>query len=82
MPGRRRGITSRRVKLHVKTSASAEVFFGRNFDKIDFMTVSVNLLGEMVICLTIYGNENRCQMVNKGFCLFFELGGVRVKAWN
>ncbi|OJT36381.1 hypothetical protein BSR04_22350 [Serratia plymuthica] len=59
-----------------------EVFFGRNFDKIDFMTVSANLLGEMVICLTIYGNENRYQMVNKGFCLFFELGGVRVKAWN
>ncbi|EKF63286.1 hypothetical protein B194_3724 [Serratia plymuthica A30] len=59
-----------------------EVFFGRNFDKIDFMTVSVSLLGERVICLTIFGNENRYQMVNKGFCLFFELGGVRVKAWN
>jgi hypothetical protein len=46
------------------------------------MTVSVDLLGEMVICLTIHGNENRYQMVNKWFCLFFELGGMRVKAWN
>ncbi|CAI2470098.1 hypothetical protein C8E17_0444 [Serratia plymuthica] len=46
------------------------------------MKVSVDLLGEMVICLTIFGNENRYQMVNKWFCLFFELVGMRVKAWN
>lgn len=37
---------------------------------------------EVAIYLTVLGNENRYQMVKKWFCLFFELGGMCVKAWN
>ncbi|AEF46615.1 hypothetical protein SerAS12_3507 [Serratia sp. AS12] len=46
------------------------------------MKVRVDLFIEVAVCLTTFGNENRYQVRNKWFCLFFELKGMRVKAWN